>query len=415
MIRYAKKSRIRRLIQMTVLALLVAIGSIGRLLIHDDPWQFSVMSVAALAFSIIKLCEIGVPPTILFLSTSSPLSVKTMARLNLALPYCRVVSLLDPRERLPYEEVKSFFQNDLRTTNVYEWRSIVFHLMDVVPIIVIDAQSSMAGVREELQRLEQRGYLNRTAYVVDDESPPPPSDRWERVARETLPFWVGYRLQLQHDQTERLARQAQFDAMLAAVPAAVRDPQRFEAMVVKARYIQNAEVRRFIRVCKGADPDEAGDCLLENIPSQVTRDEEVRFLRESRALEEVEILLRSAMEEVECKADANQQFNIANSYNSLGVLARLRCDWPEAERLIEEAVRRLQPLLTTSTQRKSASQELATAFYNLGEVSMARYRETQVQTDLHRAEDYFLKSIEVDRQVGGDTSSAERRLRDLEG
>jgi hypothetical protein len=46
---------------------------------------------------------------------------------------------------------------------------------------------------------------------------------------------------------------------------------------------------------------------------------------------------------------------------------------------------------------------------------MARYRETQVQTDLHRAEDYFLKSIEVDRQVGGDTSSAERRLRDLEG
>src|SRR2546425_1140554 len=62
MIRYGKKSRMQWLIQMTVLGVPFAVVCIVRRLLHDDPWQFSAMSVAALAFALLKSCEFAVPP-----------------------------------------------------------------------------------------------------------------------------------------------------------------------------------------------------------------------------------------------------------------------------------------------------------------------------------------------------------------
>jgi tetratricopeptide (TPR) repeat protein len=412
MICYGKKSRVRWILQMTFVTLLVSAAFIVRRLIHDDPWQFTAMWLAALAFAVVKLCEAATPPTILFLGASSALSAQTMARLNKALPYCRTTSLVDPRVRLTHEEVGAFYWNDLRTTNTYEWRSVVYHLMDVVPVIVIDSYTSTHWVREELSRLEQKGYLDRTGYLIDDGAPPP-SDGWMCVTREALPDWVREQLQRNRDHIQRMARQKEFDAIFAAMPRSVRAPQSIKMMVVKAQCIQQNELRRFVRVCKGIDPDDAADDLLEDIPSHVARAEEIRFLRESRAFEEVEILLRSALEEVEHKDGATQAYNTANSYNKLGVLARLRCDWPEAERLIMKAITKLDALRENGCHDPQVLQELATAHYNLGEVWMARYRETGTEADRQQARSQLSKSVRLDREIGGDISRTVRRLESI--
>ncbi|MEN8131900.1 MAG: tetratricopeptide repeat protein [Pseudomonadota bacterium] len=290
----------------------------------------------------------------------------------------------------------------------------MFHLMDVVPIIVIDAHKSTDGVVEEIERIEQRKYFDRTGYVVDDKSAQPPSEKWETVPRNSLPQWVREKLFYVVDEAERLKRQFEFSSMLASVPRGLREPYNVKAMVAKARCIQHAEICRFIHVCKGVLPSEAEDRLLEDIPSRVTRREELAFLRTSRGLDEVEVLLRSALEEAEAMSGPSRDFNIANSYNSLGALARVRCDWPEAERLISEAIKRLERLRSSATHGGSAMQELATAYFNLGDVSMARYRERGTEVDRREAMARFHRSIQIDLERNGNTDVTKRRLDDLE-
>lgn len=396
MLRYGRKSRRWWWVRLTAVMALVSLGLLARRLAYDDPWQLTAVALAGLALAVVEACQVALPPCVLYLGSSAPRCVATMAGLNVALPYCRTVSLLDPRAPLPQEHVDAFFRNDLRTTSVYEWRSVVHHLMDIVPVIVVDAGDGTAGVREEVARIERLGYHDRALFVADD------------VARDRLLAEVGRRLELMRDsdRAARLARQAAFERLLAAVPAALRSP----ALVARAAHIQHAELRRFLRECKGADPDTAG-ALLEDIPSRATADEEARFLRDSRALEEVEILLCSALEDVQARANPLDELNLAKLHNALGVLARLRRDWPRAERHLGEAIASLRPWSNTPAPHAEAAGELATAQFTLGEVAMARYRQSHDDADRRRAEACFRESIAADR--AGDVSLAQRRLLEL--
>src|SRR5437763_375805 len=72
------------------------------------------------------------------------------------------------------------------------------------------------------------------------------------------------------------------------------------------------------------------------------------------------------------------EFNEANLYNKLGLLARFRGEWERAEEEIETAIRLFKPMTgsLSSDLAASAFQELGTAYNNLGDVFLARFRDT---------------------------------------
>jgi hypothetical protein len=268
-------------------------------------------------------------------------------------------------------------------------------------------------VQEEISRLEKRSYLNRTGFFIEDGSPPPPTDKWEQVTREYLPLWIMKRLKTQNSQAERIARQKTIDLMLAVVPKQFRTPDRVENMIIKARYIQGAEVNRFLRECKGIDPLRIGNLLLEDIPSRVSRADEIRFFQTSRSLEEVEILLLSALEEVENWTGEIKKFNTANLLSKLGIVERLRTEWKSGEKYLQNAMSILSSLLDTSFDRKSAMIELSSVYFHLGDIALARYREKCCEAERRQAQAYYLESIRIDSLIGGDKSIAKSRLDNL--
>ena len=409
---YTRKSQMAHLVTMTLFGIPIVIGVGARQFLYDDPSELFLFCLAGEALSFVYLADILVPPTVLLLGASVKTNLLSLAALNAALPCYRTVALLRWGERLPFDAVRPFYFNNLRTENAYEWRTIVFHLMDVVPVIVIDGRVDSPAVAEEVARIRRKGYLDRVVFVAEEAGSGPDEPGINRIARADLPAWVLDRAQSPAGRIDRLRRQDEIAAMLAGIPAGARNPQTIQAMVYKSRALEAYAVWRFFRECKGIIYDVKDMRLMEDVPSRVTRAEERKFLRESRALEEVEVLLKSVREFVEQNRDENSAFNIANSINSLGRLARVCGGWDDAIRHIEEAIGHLMPL-TRTAHAAEARMELATAHFNLGEVYMARYREGGDPEDRGKAARNFRESRMYDRHAGADTTLTDHRLNSL--
>ncbi len=164
--------------------------------------------------------------------------------------------------------------------------------------------------------------------------------------------------------------------MISAVPPSFRFDSSMNGMLAKAHYIMHWHHIRYLRDCKGISHDEIAGRHLEDVPSIVPATAEKQYLQESRGLEEFESIAISALEMAEETPGDQQAFNIANSYTKLGKVARCRQDWDTAVSNLNEAIRRLDCIITATPTPfvVAARHELADACFLLGEVHMARYR-----------------------------------------
>lgn len=381
---------------------------------RDVPQNFLLFAFSAQIFGLLRTFDVIVPPSILVLSASTSTSISILANLNSELTEYRAIALLLPKERIKNDIVNKVFFNNIRTRSIFEWRSVVFHLMDVVPLIIVNDRSGGEALNEEIDRIHRKNYLDRTIFLSNWPGLAPTEDG-KYHHPDGGPAWAAIlrsRLTDLADHEERKKRQSTYNEILKAVPTGCRYPTTLLKAVHKARFVQLFVSDRFLRECKGLDPrgPEASLHLLEDMPSVGRPEDELEFLRNNRGVEEVEILLRGAIKASEESDDPHRHFNIANAYNSLGIIARFTREWQKAIRLIEEAMRRLEPLTSDTDDGQAAIQELGTAHFTLGDIYMARFRETNKDEYRSIALEHFDKSVALDQQLGLNTDAARYRL-----
>lgn len=107
------------------------------------------------------------PPYMLMLGASSEATGMSLSRLsNAAFPY-RIVALLDRVRTGRHLSSFSWLTDDLRTVDERDWRSLVDRLVDVVPVIVLDARTDRPVVVQEAESLLHRPErLRRSTFVI---------------------------------------------------------------------------------------------------------------------------------------------------------------------------------------------------------------------------------------------------------
>jgi hypothetical protein len=356
---------------------------------------------------IVSSLDIATPPAILLLGPSSPELERLLASLNRDFPQFRTVALLRPGQAALSAGYRwSAFSNNFYARDLYQWRLIVFHLMDVVPLVIL-CDDKRRAVEEERRRLQMRGYIDRTFTTQ-------PGLLANPTERRRLRDWLIDRLRHVADQEVRLTRQLYFVRMRSSVPGQFWYPKTVQQVVAKAKLLERFALTGFLETCKRGGVAAYSGQLLEDIPSAVSRAEELQYLRQDRAFEEIEVLLRSANDVVQGTGDY-AEFNEANLYNKRGLLARFRGEWERAEREIETAIRLLTPMTSSSSSHLAAIafQEIGTAYYNLGDVFLARCRETKNSALRDRAKECYRLSVVNDEKGGGDTGLAQERLRSM--
>jgi tetratricopeptide (TPR) repeat protein len=414
--RYAARGSLLGLQRLSLIGFLIGAGALiaassleARL---GSPVQWGTFSLGCLFLHVVSVLEIATPPAILLLGPSSVELEEELASLNRDLPQYRTVALLKPGEAsLAPRSRWSAFSNNFRTRDLYQWRSIVFHLMDVVPVIVL-CDDERAPVVEERRRLTVRGYLDRTLITRRELLA---GALWAPAERQRLRAWLASRLTHVHDQEARLRRQMEMVRMRTSAPGDLWYPQDAPDMVLKAKRLEGYALTQFLETCKEGGATAHSGILLEDRPSLVSRAEELRYLREDRAFEEIEILLLSAEEGID-ESGPYAGFNRANLCNKRGLLARFRGQWELAEQEIRTAIFLFESMtLSPSTDLAAmAFREVGTAYYNLGDVYLARFRETNDPADRDRAQECYELSVDHDQKGGGSTQLARERLRLLQ-
>jgi tetratricopeptide (TPR) repeat protein len=388
MISYTSRSPSAHIIKYVKIFILFWIGLELLHFAHRVPVPPRVFLIGVGLFLFQRLLLLALPPSVLFLSSSSDIGAKQFAQLSRELWPYRAIALLRPlQSRLNTEELSWFSLGCLRTANDYEWRTIVFHLMDVTPVIVINDDPEASGLQEEWKRIRSKCYEDRT--IQFDQSNPSSS------CRLTL-----QRLKNTNDQEERKRRQAEFTEMLHWLPISLRYDRSLLNLIYRYRAIGQNQYEKYLRVCKGVSPGQIRGKLLEDIPSRVTPEEENKFLLQSRAYEEIGILLTGALEDVKRYTGKNVDYNTANCLNNLGKLARQQHRWGDAYLYLQEAIAILE-------RCPEDAGELATSYYLLGETRMANYRLTSDGTHKDQAIKHLNQAIKIDRSIGRNSVDTE--------
>ena len=107
------------------------------------------------------------PPFVLLLGASSQETGRALGRLaNASFPF-RVVALLDRSRTGTQFSSFSWLTDDLRTVDEREWRWVVDNLIEVIPIIVLDARTTRPVVVEEARQLLRHDIrLKRSTFVI---------------------------------------------------------------------------------------------------------------------------------------------------------------------------------------------------------------------------------------------------------
>lgn len=379
-----------------------------------------IQGIIALLFILQRILRYLVPPSVIFLASSDPASTEPLVSLTHGLKPQRVVTLIGHYQHVFVMDWAEIFPGNLRTKNIMEWRSFVHYLTDVVPITIIDTRIIGPSIVEETERQMKRNLLTRTIFLVcpDNSAPvleasgyPADPSRLQVEKIETLANASKRLLNSPIINEPRAAWRALsfqyqkvYDAMNRSVPRKFQRPQFVNAMLIKAVYVMDYAHKIFIGAYKDCTMEGLQGRLAEDIPSKKAPGEELEWLKNSRELDEAENIYISALELAEKSPGYNQKFNIANANNKLGKLARYRREWNKAIEYLNNAI------MLFEAQRREIStmrvtSELADAHYLLGEVHMARYRETGTQPDREACQNNFMASIALDQELERDPSA----------
>ena len=400
---YVKRCPQRAGVGITGSLSVISIVAINVYLIFGWPIEFPIVCIAALIYFSTGTGSLLLPPSVLYLSVSSNQSTLLFTSLANRLRHLRFLTLIRPSGEVSPTMTINLKMNTIRTFNDVEWRSTVFHLMDVVPLIVMDKYQETPQLYEEFMRIKQKGYQARTILIRQPTSPNDLAQLIEKQLREPI------------DLANRLKRQDEFARMFKHIPPSLHNPNTVADCVRKARAIEYYAMCQFLKNCKKPGSHDYGSRILEDLPSKVTREEEKEYLSSCRALEEAEIILKSVLEDEEKSSEEFRDINIAIALNGIGRVERLKCNWEQAIKYLDDAIQRLKAIVVASRPdgKSMIHAELATAHFNMGDTLMARYRDEKNDSDRQNAIRHFEKTLRIDVSLGGDQLVTKERLKAL--
>lgn len=126
-------------------------GGLGALVVAIAAREWLGLVVATAPFVLIAWMDIRTTtaPVALILGTSTHSSIKRQRAIKHRLSPLRVVSLLDVDVTWDTRIAREMTLDCFRTSNEDDWWLVITHLMDVVPILAIDAAAETAGVLRE--------------------------------------------------------------------------------------------------------------------------------------------------------------------------------------------------------------------------------------------------------------------------
>ncbi len=145
------------------------IGLIGAFLLKDARWLGIVVMIVGLRWWL--WVRTTTPPFVLFLSTSEAMSVEQHHRLKLSISPLRVVSLLDVGINTDADTAGSLNLDCLRTEEDEDWWKVIVLLIELAPIVVINADAESPGVIREATHLVAEDITFKTIFLTNRDAP----------------------------------------------------------------------------------------------------------------------------------------------------------------------------------------------------------------------------------------------------
>ena len=145
------------------------IGLIGAFLLNDARWLGIVVMIVGLRWWL--WVRTTTPPFVLFLSTSEAMSVEQHHRLKLSVSPLRVVSLLDVGINTDADTAGSLNLDCLRTEEDEDWWKAIVLLIELAPIVVINADAESPGVIREATHLVSEDITYKTIFLSNRDAP----------------------------------------------------------------------------------------------------------------------------------------------------------------------------------------------------------------------------------------------------
>jgi hypothetical protein len=154
-------------------------GGLGAFVIAIAAREWLGLLVAAAPFVMIAWMEIRTvtAPVALILGTSNHSSIKRQRTVKHRLSPLRVVSLLDVDVPWDPSLAQEMALDCFRTTNEDDWWLVITRLMDIAPILAIDAAAETAGVLREGRYILGTDLARKCLFLTPPDGSTPILDR----------------------------------------------------------------------------------------------------------------------------------------------------------------------------------------------------------------------------------------------
>lgn len=154
-------------------------GGIGALVVAITAREWLGLVVVAAPFVLIAWMDVRTTmvPVALVLGTSTHSSIKRQRAIKVRLSPLRVMSLLDVDVPWDTSLESEMVFDCFRTTNEDDWWLVITRLMDIAPILVIDAAAETAGVLRECRHILGADLWRKCLFLTPPDGSAPILDR----------------------------------------------------------------------------------------------------------------------------------------------------------------------------------------------------------------------------------------------
>lgn len=411
------------LIGALVLHVFTGMGEV-RWLIKDEPYP-RWLCLAVLLWSWRLIADRICPPMALFISSSSKRAVERRGWFTFNFRRYRLLSFLAPREHVNAIAFQAHFGDDLRVRRGPGWRIPVYHLMDVVPMVMADVCEHSRMFEKEVHTLVENGLGSKVRFLTNGDLP-----TWIKAKYDTVdlkPICIKYEdidkvltktALSAHKLEQRQSLQDEYTYLFRAIPRAARPDLGLRDAQITALAILDREYSRFLKAYKGVRLSELNSRLVEELPSIVSRNKEDEYLRANRALQIADGISLGRWEELQTKPGDWANLHRASLETKLGKLNRFRRHWESALDHLNAAQGVLRDMLNRGTgdvDFQIVAAELGDALFLEGEVWTVQFLDAPTEEKRLRGLRCFREALEIDQSLNREDPAVFLRIRLLEG
>jgi hypothetical protein len=140
------------------------IGLLAALLLKEPRWLGAAVMAVGLRWWL--WVRTTTPPFVLFLSTSDPRSIEVHRQTKHLVSPLRVVTLLDLGNSPSSKVANELLMDCLRTGNDDDWWRVITILIELTPLVVVNADAESPGVIRETMHLISKGFTFKTVFLT---------------------------------------------------------------------------------------------------------------------------------------------------------------------------------------------------------------------------------------------------------